>query len=262
MPKATNISLREGRFVVQAWSKGRGKPLLYLHGWSGLTDWPAELDPLTKRFKVPAPQHPGFGASTGMEQLEDFIDLALYYLDFIHALGMETPVIMGHSLGANIAAEMAALSPCSVGKLVLVAPTGLWDDENPVADIFAMTDGQRQRITWHDPAGAEQRGLFAVPESEDGKRVAMLERTRSLSAAAKFLFPIPDKGLKKRIHRIGAPTLLLWGKSDRIVPASYGCLFHQSITGAQLVEVSEAGHQPLLEQPGASMKAILRFLEA
>lgn len=261
MANPTTVSLREGRFTVQAWSRGRGKPLLYLHGWGGLSGWPSGLDPLAKRFKVTAPQHPGFGASTGLEHLEDFIDLALYYLDFIHALGLECSVIMGHSLGANIAAEMAALSPCSVGKLVLVAPTGLWDDENPVADIFAMTDGQRNRATWHDAAAAEKRGLFAVPVTEEEKRAATLDRTRSLSAAAKFLFPIPDRGLRKRIHRIQAPTLLVWGKSDQIVPPSYGRLFQRSIAGAQLVEVPEAGHQPLLEQPGPAMAAILRFLE-
>ena len=65
----------------------------------------------------------------------------------------------------------------------------------------------------------------------------MINRAKSLSTAGKFLWPIPDKGLRKRIHRIAAPTLLIWGGSDKIVPPSYGGLFQDRIAGSRLVTI-------------------------
>ena len=260
MAEAKKASIRNGLFDVQLWSQGSGPPLLYLHGWNGMRQWPAWLDALTGRYHVVAPQHPGYGESMGLEHLADFLDLTLYYLDFIDAMGMERPTIIGHSLGANIAAEMAALSPPSVGKLALVAPTGLWDDKNPVADIYAMTPKQRHALTWHSVEEAEAKGFIPKPETAEEKSAEGLEQARSLAAGAKFLFPIPDRGLKKRVHRIKTPTLLLWGSSDGIVPPTYGPLFKKSIAGSTFVEIPDAGHEPLLEQPERSLEAITRFL--
>jgi len=254
------LSLRDGRFQVHYWTRGRGAPVLYLHGWMGMHEWPAWLDPLADRFRIVAPQHPGYGLTTGLEHLDDVIDFALYYLDLADALGLERPALLGHSLGANVALEMAALSPCSVGKLALVAPTGLWDEANPVADIFAMTDRDRDQMMWHNHDQAQAKGLVQVPETDDEKRRSALDRTRALAAAAKFLFPIPDRGLKKRIHRVKAPTLLLWGAADRVVPPGYGKLFQQHIPSSQVVVVPEAAHMPHLEQPGKVLEAVGRFL--
>ena len=260
MATAKKVSLRKGQVKVQTWTQGDGPPLLYLHGWDGLSGWPSWLDPLSAKHRVVVAQHPGYGASTGIESLEDFLDLSLYYLDFIDAMGMDRPAIVGHSLGANIAGEMATLSPPSVGKLVLIAPTGLWDAADPVADIFAMTPSQRQKATWYDVEGAEAKGYFTVPKTDKQKGLAGIEIARSLSTAAKFLFPIPDKGLKKRIHRVKSPTLLLWGAGDKIVPPTYGRLFQQKIAGSKLVMIARAGHHPLIEQSSKSVDAILSFL--
>lgn len=260
MVVAKKISLRMGKFKVQTWTQGDGPPLLYLHGWDGLSGWPTWLDELAKSFRVVVAQHPGYGSSTGIGDLADFLDLSLYYLDFIEAVGMDRPIVVGHSLGGNIAAEMAAVSPPSVGKLVLVAPTGLWDPGNPVADIFAMTPSERRKATWYDDEDAERKGYFKVPKTDRQKGLAGIEVARSLSTAAKFLFPIPDKGLKKRIHRVKSPTLLLWGADDEIVPATYGKLFRKMIPNSKLVKIRKAGHHPLIEQSVKSIDAILGFL--
>ena len=260
MPEPKLVPVRDGAFQANTWSQGSGPPLLYLHGITGLRSWPDWLGRLSGRFRVVAPQHPGFGESTGIELLDDFLDLVLYYADFMKATGLERPAVIGHSFGGNIAAELAAIYPDSVGKLVLVAPTGLWDDAHPVTDVFAMTEPELVGISWHDYDGAKRNGLFHVPETDEEKGAALLDRTKALSSAGKFLWPIPDKGLKKRIDRIQAPSLLIWGASDKIVPPAYGPVFQSHLSGAKVVEIPGAGHYPMLEQPERFVDAVEEFL--
>jgi pimeloyl-ACP methyl ester carboxylesterase len=89
---------------------------------------------------------------------------------------------------------------------------------------------------------------------------ALLERTQNLSAAGKFLWPIPDKGLKKRIHRISAPTLLVWGASDRLVPPVYGEAFLKRIARARLVVFNGASHMLPFENVDEVAKVVTDFL--
>jgi pimeloyl-ACP methyl ester carboxylesterase len=260
MPEPQLIPVRNGAFQTNTWTQGGGPPLLYLHGTTGLQRWPNWLERLSGRFRVVAPQHPGFGESTGIELLDDFLDLVLYYADFMEATGLERPAVVGHSFGASIAAELAAIYPGSVDKLVLVAPNGLWDDAHPITDIFAMTEPELVRISWHDYDAAKKNGLFQIPETDEEKGFALLDRTKALSSAGKFLWPIPDKGLKKRIGRIKAPSILVWGASDKIVPPAYGPIFQGHLTEAKVVEIPGAGHYPMIEQPERFIEALEGFL--
>lgn len=255
------VAVRGGKFRSKVWSKGSGSPLLFLHGGGGLPDWPAWLDPFAEKYRVIAPQHPGFGESSGLEHLDDFVDLALYYLDLMEELRLERPAVIGHSFGGAIAAEAAALGPERVGKLVLAGALGLWSDEEPVADFFSMTRSELEMAAWHDVEGALARGLIVEPKDERERQQFQLEQAQSFAAMGKFIWPIPDKGLKKRIHRIKAPTLIVWGASDRLVPPVYGRLYQERIPGSRLVVIPEAGHRPMLEQPAAFRDAVLGFLK-
>ena len=222
MAEERTVSVQNGKFQLHTFVSGAGAPLIYFHGYDGMLQWPAWLDFLAQRHQVFAPQLPGVGASTGLENVDDFHDLAFMALDFVEALGLSKPVLMGLDLGGCLAAEAAAHDSHNISKLVLVAPTGLWLDDTPAPDYFAGSAGQMARLTWHDLEAAQAKGLVpAMPASEDEQRRAMLERQKSLTTAGKFLWPIPDKGLKKRIHRIDVPTLLVWGTSDGLVPLPY-----------------------------------------
>lgn len=261
MVQTRQVSVQDGKFTVHTFVEGSGPPLLFLHGIDGLPDWPAWLGFLTDRFQVFAPQMPGVGRSTGLEHLDDFQDLALFYLDLLDALGLEKAVLMGHDLGGNIAAEVAAHCRHQVDKLVLLAPTGLWLDETPTPDWFATNRQTLLRYTWHDPEDARQRGLYQEPPTEgEEARQYLLERNKTLTAAGKFLWPIPDKGLKKRLHRIVSPTLIVWGASDGFVPTAYARAFQERIVGSKLVMIEEAAHMPMLEQPERFQRAVLDFL--
>jgi pimeloyl-ACP methyl ester carboxylesterase len=81
-----------------------------------------------------------------------------------------------------------------------------------------------------------------------------------MACTGKFVWPIPDKGLKKRIHRIAAPTLLVWGKQDRLVPPVYAEAFASRIANARVELVDRAGHIPQLEQFAQVSEAIQAFL--
>jgi pimeloyl-ACP methyl ester carboxylesterase len=254
------VSIRKGAFRTLVRSEGEGDPLLFLHGAGGLPGWPPFLESLARSFRVIAPEHPGFGRSEGLEQLDDVIDLVLYYTEFIDAMGLDQPYLVGHSLGGMIAAEVAAIAPHLPSKLVLMAPLGLWLDDHPVMDFFAATPEELATAMFHDPASAAARELQIMPSDPAAQLEAALERTKNLSAAGKFLWPIPDKGLKKRIHRIVAPTLLLWGASDRLLPPIYGEEFLKRIDRARLILCTGAGHMLPFEKTDEVVEAVTDFL--
>ena len=135
---------------------------------------------------------------------------------------MEAPNIVGHFLGGMIAAEMAALRPSSVGKLVLAAPAGLWLDHDPGVDYFATPIDELRGVLFADPNSDAAKSILPEPKDDLERGTQIIERVRSLATVGKFLWPIPDKGLKKRMPRITAPTLVIVGENDKIVPASYG----------------------------------------
>jgi pimeloyl-ACP methyl ester carboxylesterase len=254
-------SVRAGRFSVVVAEAGAGSPTVYLHDELMPPVPPTWLSELTGTRRVIAPQHPGFGRSTGLEHLDDVVDLVIYYLDLFDALGLEQVDLIGESFGGMIAAELAAIAPGRIRRLVLVAPLGLWLDAVPTLDIFALPAGEVHRVAWAAPDAPPGLDYAPARGTEDERRRAHVERMRSLAAAGKFIFPIPDKGLRKRFHRLVAPTLLLWGAEDRIVPPDYGTLFQERIRSAELVLVPGAGHFPLLECPTEAISALQSFLQ-
>lgn len=151
--KERKVAVQNGKFEIHTFVEGSGPPLVYFHGFEGMFEWPSWLGFLSERFQVFAPQLPGVGSSTGLEHVDDFHDLAFLQLDYIEALGLEKPALMGLDLGACLAAEVAAHDSHSLSKLVLVAPTGLWLDDSPSPDFFAGGARQLAAYTWHDRKG-------------------------------------------------------------------------------------------------------------
>lgn len=256
------MSVRNGMFEIKLRTDGHGAPLLFLHGAGGLRGGEAFLADLATAFTVYAPAHPGFETSTGIEHVDDMLDMVVYYNDLLDALHLDAVHVVGHSLGGMIAAELAALSPQRVHKLVLVNAVGLWLDTQPVADFFAMTPSQLGAALWHDPNSDVAQALMAVPQDEQEQLASYLRRMQHLSTAGKFLWPIPDKGLKKRLHRITAPTLILWGQSDGLAPVVYAQEFQQRIAGAQVTILSRCGHMPMYEDPAGFVTAVTGFLHS
>ena len=256
------VAVRHGMFETKVRTDGSGDPLLFLHGAGGLRGWDPFLVELAKTFTVYAPSHPGFETSTGIEHVDDIIDLVVYYNDLLDALGLEAAYVVGHSMGGMLGAEFAALSPQRTRKLVLANAVGLWIDEHPVADFFAMTQDQLAIALWHDPESDVAKAMMAIPEDEQAQLQAFLLRQQHLATAGKFLWPIPDKGLKKRIHRVKAPTLILWGQSDGLVPVVYAEAFQKQIPGSQVSILPQCGHMPMYEDPAGFVSTVSAFLHS
>ncbi len=240
--------------------KGNGPPLVYLHGAFGYQAWHPFLDKLAQNFTVYAPLHPGFGENSTVDDIDDILDLTLYHYDLLDALNLDAPAVVGHFLGAMTAAEMAALRPGSVGKLVLASPAGIWLDETPGADYYATPMDEMRAILFADPQSPAAKALLPEPTNDFERGAQIIERVRSLATVGKFLWPIPDKGIKKRLGRITAPTLIIAGDQDKIVPLAHAQEFADRIAGAT-AHILPAGHMLMLEQPAKFAAEITTFLQ-
>jgi pimeloyl-ACP methyl ester carboxylesterase len=240
---------------------GSGAPVVFLHSAGGLLGDNPFLDQLARRYAVFAPEWPGYGESTGEELLEDMQDFALHGWDLVDGLGLRQPHLVGHSMGGMIAAEMACLAPRDLGKLVLVGAAGLWLDAHPIPDIFAQLPHQLAELLFADPqkgqalltGGADLSDLEALKEF-------YLASQRRLAMAGKILFPIPNRRLSKRLYRLVAETLVVWGAADRLIVPAYAERWKALIPGARVVTIDDAGHMLPYEQPEAFVRAVASFL--
>ena len=259
MPADRLVAIRDGAVTFRVLSAGRGAPLVYFHSFHERGGWSDFLERLATRHTVYAPQHPGAAGSTGVETLDDLLDLTLAYDDLLEALGIEGADLVGHFFGAMVAAEVAAVFPRRARGLVLVSPLGLWRDDAPVADVVILPHDDLMSVLWADPGSEAARRWSTLPENDAENVAAQIESVQRRASMAKFVWPIPDKGIRKRLHRITAPTLVLWGDADRVNPLPYADEWQRRIKGAAL-SVLRGGHMLIHEAPDAAASAVEEFL--
>jgi len=258
--KAQTVETRKGARcrVLEA---GSGMPVVFFHGAGGLLADNPFLDRLAARYHVFAPELPGYGESTGEELLEDMLDFTLHGWDVVDALGLTRPHLVGHSMGGMIAAEMAAVAPHDMDRLVLVAAAGLWIEEHPIPDIFALLPGQLVELLFQDPDKGQALLTGGVDFSDmEAFKAFYLGQQRRLAMAGKILFPIPNRRVSKRLYRVTAKTLVLWGQADRLIVPAYAERWARLIPGATVQTIPDAGHMLPYEQPQAFVDALVRFL--
>ena len=258
MNAPTERAVRVNGELCRVWEKGQGEPLGFVAGLGGLPRWTPFLDRLSERRRVVVPSLPGFPGGLGHEKLDDLADWVTAALDLVEAAGLRGADLAGASIGATLLAEAAAFSPGVARRLVLVSPLGLFDEREPVTDVWAQRpdelvallaeNTERLSAELAPPAGAEPVEWQIVAQ-------------RAWEAAARLLWPTGDLGLAKRLHRIAVPTLLLWGSADRVVPASYAKRFAEGLAGPTRIRAIEgAGHRADLDAPEELAAAILDFL--
>jgi pimeloyl-ACP methyl ester carboxylesterase len=253
------VSIRGGAVAFRVLSAGRGAPLVYFHSFHDREGFPPFLERLARRHTVYAPLHPGAAGSTGVETLDDLLDLTLAYDELLTALELPSAHLVGHFFGAMMAAEIAAVFPRRASRLVLISPLGLWRDEAPSADVVTLPQEDLMHALWADPGSDAARRWAAEPDDDDENAAAQIESIQRRAAMAKFVWPIPDKGLGKRLHRIAAPTLVLWGDADRANPLPYAEEWQRRIKGAAL-SVLRGGHMVIHETPDVAASAVEEFL--
>jgi pimeloyl-ACP methyl ester carboxylesterase len=258
---ASTLTIQDGAFEVELHQAGSGDDVLWLHGEAG-PSWSAFQDSLAQERHVLAPSHPGFGASTGGDRLDDIHDAIYFYLDVLDTLDLRQLSLVGHGLGGMFAAELAAVQPNRFSHLVLIDPFGLWLTETPTLDYFVLPPAELADALFQDQDSPAARAVGRAPEGQQALIAYMLERAQSMAAAARYLWPIPDRGLSKRLHRVSAPTLIVWGESDRVVPPAYAAEWQRRIPGSRVVIRQDAGHLPHVEQPAAVAELTNAFLGA
>jgi len=229
---------------VRLWIGGTGPTLLYLHGFDRHPGDAPFLTRLAQTHTVLAPEHPGYGETTPAHPLHDITDQTLHYRRAIEAWATGPVDIIGHSLGGMFAAEFAALCPHLTRRLVLVDTYGLWNDTTPLPDPFTLPPAALKSAQYANPANAP-----ATPSTPG-----------DLAAATRYLWPIPDRGLSRRLGFIRAPTLVLHGTQDGLVPPSYGQALAAAIPGARFVPIASAGHYPMIEAETTFLHEVSSFL--
>jgi pimeloyl-ACP methyl ester carboxylesterase len=239
--------------------RGEGRPLLFLHPGEGLAPERSWFELLSRRFRVIAPWHPGFGNSPLIDGSGSVDDLAYLYLDLAADLGLRDAVLVGACFGGWVAAEMMVRSTTRFSHLVLVDPVGIkigGREERDIADMHALPHAEYLRLAWADPAKGEI-DFTQLSESE----LTAIVRGREAFALYGWKPYMHNPRLKRWLHRVDRPTLLLWGAEDRIVTPAYGEGWRKEIPGAQLELIRRAGHFPHWEQPEAFVERLSAFVD-
>ena len=246
-------------FACRVWEKGIGEPLGVLPGIGGAPRWTPFMEALSETRRVVVPSLPGFPGALGHDILDSHLDWMIVAHELLVGAGLDGADLVGISVGGAVAADAAAIWPALVQRLVLISPYGLFDEDDPGIDPFAVRPPDIGQCL---SANADAYGaVFGVPENRD--RVEWLvTQSRAQEAAARILWPLGDTRLARRLHRVRVPTLLLWGDRDRVVPQSYADKFVAGIGGETRIEtISDAGHLADIDQPAAASAAVREFLD-
>lgn len=227
--------------------------LIYLFGIAGH----AELSPAMSTVQaagwdVVVPEVPGFDGVSGFEPRDEYLDWLTTYWDALDATAALPCPIVGASLGGLFAAELAALRPEVVTGLALLAPLGIADAAHPGFNVFGTPAAERMAHLFAKGVPEAFAHRFAVLGPEEAPVASYLSDV----AAANILWPLNDRGVAKRLHRVVAPRLTMWGDLDEISPVGNSAAWG----GAQIVP--GAGHLLEWDAPDVVAAAVLEFLKS
>ncbi len=237
---------------------GEGPPLLYLHSASGETEWMPFHAELAKHFTVYLPAHPGFADSKGLEQTRDIYDLAWHYVDLIQELKLGPVPIVGFSLGGWTGVELAILRPQLVKKLVMVAAAGVRVPEAPMGELFIDNLEKLKKLLFFDQS--DPSIPQAMPTSLDDPRIVMWLRAREATARIAWNPYLHNPRLPQHLRRVECPTLILWGRHDKLLPLGMGEFYAKEIPGARLEVFENCGHMLPFEKPQQFAAKTVEFL--
>jgi pimeloyl-ACP methyl ester carboxylesterase len=254
--------LKSGDVYLRTLRTGTGDTtVLMLHGYGeSLLSYRGLIRPLARRFSVVAVDLPGSGLSEkpdGPYTLESMVNRMSRALD----TWIRGPVIVvGHSMGGEIAAALAIERPDRIIKAVLIAPAGYALGMGLTDEPFS---GQQQSLAaW----SVKARELLVPVEDEDwiADPPEITEAARSDSAsrraAAAFLRDFDFSALKDRFSQLKQPTLLIWGGVDPLIPIEIGRRIAAALPDVRFVEIGNSWHRPHVEQPERVVREILDFI--
>ena len=237
---------------------GEGPPLVYLHSAGGETDWTPFHDLLAENHTLYAPAHPGFALSDGLDQIDNITDMAWHYVDLFEQFRWERVPVVGFSLGAWLGVELAILRPHLVSKLAMIDAAGLHVDGAPMAELFIDDLEKIKRLVFFDPHHPSVE--LALPLSIDDSRILMWLRAREATARVGWNPYLHNPKLKDHLHRVKCPTLVLWGREDKLIPLAHGKYYAEHISGARLEVFDRCGHMAPFEKTDETVRCVKEFV--
>ena len=241
---------------------GKGPPLLVIHGELGVPGWLDGFARLAEDRDVIVPSLPGYGGSDRPDWIMGVHDLAAWVTWFARDLGLPQPLdVVGLSLGGWVAAELATVAPQFFRKLVLVGAMGLKPDRGEIFDYFLESGPTGLRRGFHRPDDAAEFrrwwGRELSPEETD-----RIEQHREMTCRIAWKPYMHSLTLRHLLPGLRTPTLVVWGREDRVAPLDCGEIYASTIPGARLAIIEGCGHLAEMEKP-AEFAAIVRgFLSA
>lgn len=255
------VSLWDGKLDIRVRMAGAGAPILYLHPAAGL-QWDPFLTHLADSFTVYAPEFPGTtpGNPYAIHGVDHLSDMVLVYEELVRTLGLDRPIVIGQSFGGMLAAELTATFPSLASRVVLLDPIGLWREDLPIPNWMVTPPEQLPALLFHDPANPAAQAMFTLPDDLDTQATIIAGMTWAMGCTGKFVWPIPDRGLSRRLHRLSVPVLLIWGRQDRLTPVGYVPAWEAALADCHSVIIDDCGHIPQLEKLAETLAAVEQFL--
>jgi pimeloyl-ACP methyl ester carboxylesterase len=266
-----------GGLSIHYVAAGEGPPLVLLHalGESAL-DWRWILPALAHTNRVYAPDLPGFGysAKPSAEYSPDFF--ARFVAAYLDALGLDRSALVGNSIGGPAALRLALSEPARITALGLVASAGLGREITYALRLPTLPGYGEAAVAWgKTPLGAFQRAwsrvplLFGHPERVPGEwiteqtRIAQLPGfTEATMVALRAQVDIGGQRemLVDQLPHLEMPTLIIWGKRDRVFPYAQGQKAASRLRQGILELIPDCGHLPHVEQPERFVSTLGEFL--
>ncbi len=256
--EANTKTMKVGGVEIEVDIRGTGKPLLFLSSEEQLENASPLVDDLAKKYQVIIPSAPGFGRSPRPDWMTNPDDIAYVYLDLLATLGLNDVIVVGFSLGGWIAAEIATKDTRRISKLVLVDAYGVkigGPFDVDIEDMWVLHPQKVAALKWHDV----EKGKRDFASMNDDQLTVVAQ---NIETFARFCWEpyMHNPKLKRRLHRIDVPTLVVWGENDGLTKASYGKAYAGLIPGAKFETIAAAGHFPHIEQPEAFAKVLNGFI--
>lgn len=238
-------AVRIGGATVQYGTAGRGDPVLMIHGLSGSTRWWRPVVPaFAEHFRVYLINLPGFGAAVPRGRLLPLAHLASWIEAWADEVGLSRVHVLGHSMGGYVAMRLAAETPRRVSRLVLVASAGI-----PVAPRLGNYLVPMAR------ASTVLAPAFLPVLAADAMRAGPWNLLRAA-------MDLQRQDARTLLPRIEAPTLVVWGDRDVLVPLAAARILNSGIKGSRLAVIPGAGHVPMYDRPRELIDTILSFLRS
>lgn len=247
--KRTPHSVWGTQLEVFVTTVGSGPDVVYFPP-TGLTAVDPFIETLASRFTVHAVEFPGSSPERpdAAAAIGNLWDLVLVLEEVVRGLDVGRPRAVGVSVGAMLAAELGASFPQLFSSLVLISPLGLWHDDEP-APNWQAAPRDLAPLLFGDPSSPEASAALD-PDGEPEDVIALRAgQLWSLGCVGQFIWPIPDRGLRRRLHRVAAPTTVVRGAADSIVSQRDAEALTRGISQAKLVTVADARHLASIERP-------------